>query len=481
MKKQLERTLGFPQAFATATGLVVAGTTMVTLGYSMGLVGPAFAISAFIALIVSILVSFSYAELSSIIPGSGMIGDYTAVAMGRFMAIVSVLGGYIVLVAAAGAMESITAGVAVETLNSSIDSTYFALGLLVIFLVINLAGVGIFGSIQIFVAGSMMVGTVIMGAMGLFEIGTAIPTETPVFNPGGWDVVFSSLALGIWLFVGIEYVAPMAEEVKNPEKTIPKAMISGLLVIFVVDMVFGLAIVRYVPLDVLKGSVSPQVDGAEAMFGQTGVAAMVIITVLASASSINSHLAAVPRMLYGLSRQGLLPKFFSYVHPRFKTPWVSIFAVFLLLCIPLMLAINIDLFATLILASCVTWLLSYVIAQVNVIILRRRYPEIKRPFKTPFYPIPQILGIAACVFMIVTIHPDPKIQTQIYMIAGGFMLAIVLYAFFWLRATNQSMFTPIPIGELNKLFHDTGDTGDTVDTVDTDGIVLNASTYAPPR
>lgn len=467
MKKQLERTLGFPHAFATATGLVVAGTTMVTLGYSMGLVGPAFAISAFIALMVSILVSFSYAELSSIIPGSGMIGDYTSVAMGRFMSIVSVLGGYIVLVSAAGAMESITAGAAAATLSSSINPTFFAFGLLVIFLVINLAGVGIFGSIQIFVAGSMMIGTFIMGAMGLLEIGTENPTESPVFNPGGWGVVFSSLALGIWLFVGIEYVAPMAEEVKNPEKTISKAMISGLLVIFVIDMVFGLAIVRYVPLDVLQGSVSPQVDGAKAMFGQIGVAVMVIITVLASASSINSHLAAVPRMLYGLSRQGLLPKFFSYIHPRFRTPWVSIFAVFLLLCIPLLLAINIDLITTLILASCVTWLLSYVVAQVDVIILRRRYPEIKRPFKTPFYPIPQIIGIAACFFMIVTIHPDLKMQIQIYMISGGFMLAIALYAFFWLRATNQSMFTPLPIKELNKLAGDTDETA------------LNASTNSP--
>ncbi|MCT7653707.1 hypothetical protein MBH78_00575 [Oceanimonas sp. NS1] len=71
---------------------------MVTLGYSMGLVGPAFMVSAFIAMIVSILVSFSYSELSSFMPGAGMIGDYTMVAMGPFMAIVSVLGGYIVLV-----------------------------------------------------------------------------------------------------------------------------------------------------------------------------------------------------------------------------------------------------------------------------------------------------------------------------------------------------------------------------------------------
>ena len=450
MKNQLNRTLGFAQAFATATGLVVAGTTMVTLGYSMGLVGPAFIVSAIIALIVSILVSYSYAELSSIIPGAGMIGDYTAVAMGSFMSIVSVLGGYIVLVSAAGAMESITAGLAFEMLAPSVSATAFAAALLVIFLVINLLGVSTFGTMQVIVTSAMMIGTGILGFLGLFAIGTPSPSENPGFNPAGWGVVFSSLALGIWLFVGIEYVTPMAEEVKQPEKTIPRAMIWGLLVIFVVDMLFGQAIVRFVPLDVLENSTAPQVEGAKAMFGQPGVIAMVLITVLASASSINSHLAAVPRMLYSLAREGLLPKLFAYIHPRFRTPWASTFTVFVLLSIPLLLAISMDLIATLILASCVTWLMSYIIAQLDVIILRRRYPDLLRPFKTPFYPLPQVIGIAACLYMIITIHPDPTMKLQIYAIAGGFLLAIVTYAFLWLRRMQKPLFTPVPIAQLNN-------------------------------
>lgn len=451
MSNELVRTLGFWRAFSTCTGLVVAGTTMVTLGYSMGLVGPAFIVSAFIAMIVSILVSFSYSELSSFMPGAGMIGDYTMVAMGPFMAIVSVLGGYIVLVSAAGAMESITAGLAMQNLFPEISATLVAIVLLILFLIVNLVGVGVFGSVQVFTTGSMIIGTSIMGLMGLMEWGTQSAPAAVAFNPKGWDVVMQSLALGIWLFVGIEYVAPMAEEVKQPEKTIPKAMLFGLLTIFVADMLFGQAIAFYVPLDMLESSTAPQVDGAGAMFGHTGKVIMVAITVLASASSINSHMAAVPRMLYGLAREGLLPKIFTYVHPRFRTPWTGIFAVFLLLCIPFLLSISMDLIATMILASCVTWLLSYIIAQVNVMILRRRYPQVHRAFRTPFFPIPQLVGIAACLYMIVTIHPDSAMKMQIYAIAGGFMAVIVAYAVIWLKHKQVALFTPTPLEQLYTL------------------------------
>ncbi|QMV62242.1 APC family permease [Pseudomonas berkeleyensis] len=447
----LNRTLGFWRAFATCTGLVVAGTTMVSLGYSMGLVGPAFMVSALIAMFVSILVSFSYAELSSFMPGAGMIGDYTLIAMGPFMAIVSVLGGYIVLVSAAGAMESITAGLAVQSLFPSISATIVAITMLVLFLVVNLVGVGVFGSVQVLITGSMIIGTSIMGLLGLLSIGTVGEIQSVPFNPKGWEVVFQSLALGIWLFVGIEYVAPMAEEVVEPEKTIPKAMIFGLLTIFVADMLFGQAIAHYVPLNILESSTAPQVEGARAMFGHIGAVFIVLITVLASASSVSSHLAAVPRMLYGLAREGLLPKAFTYVHPQFRTPWVGIIAVFALLCIPFLLSIDMDLIATLILASCVTWLLSYVIAQINVIILRRRYPNIKRPFRTPLFPIPQLIGIAACLYMILTIHPETEMKLRIYAISGGFMLLIVTYAICWLRYKRIPLFRPVPLEQLYGL------------------------------
>ncbi len=147
---KLVRTLGFWESFATAVGLVVAGTTMVSLGYGFGLGGPAFFIAAFAALIISIFVAFSYAELANMMPGAGMIGDYTAPALGRLAAIFGVLGGYIVLVSAAGAMESVVAGMSMNSLWDVIPEKPFALFLLIFFLAVNLIGVKLFGKIQFF-------------------------------------------------------------------------------------------------------------------------------------------------------------------------------------------------------------------------------------------------------------------------------------------------------------------------------------------
>lgn len=445
MTEKLKRTMGFWQTYATSTGLVVAGTTMVSLGYSMGLAGPAFMVSAFVAMIVSILVSFSYSELSSILPGAGMIGDYTLVGMGRFMAIVAVLGGYIVLVSSAGAMESITASMAAQMLFPQINVTLVAFSMLLLFLIVNLIGVDIFGNVQVFLTSSMMITTAVIGALGLMDIGTVNPPNPVGFAVQGWSTVFQSLALGIWLFIGIEYACPMAEEVENPTKNIPRAMIFGLITIFIADMLFGQALTRYVPLDKLVSSATPQVDGAVAMFGKPGMVILVLITILASASSINSHIAAIPRMLYGLAREGMLPKIFAYIHPRFRTPWTGIFSVFILLCLPLLLNASMDMIATLILSACVTWLISYILAQVNVILIRKRYPKIERPFKTPLYPLPQIIGLIATIYMIVTIHPDPAMKLKIYGISGGALAAIILYALIWLNFKKLPMFTPVPL------------------------------------
>ncbi|UOQ46628.1 APC family permease [Gracilibacillus caseinilyticus] len=460
MMVELKRKLGFWQAYATATGLVVAGSTMVTLGNSMGMVGPAFIVSTFLAMVISIIIALSYAELASILPGAGMIGDYTSVAMGKFMSIIAVLSGYFVLVATVGAAETLTASFATQTLWPEINTTLVAIILLTFFLIANLLGVEVFGSIQVVLTLGIMIILSVLGLFGIFDVFTATEPIETTFNPAGWNTVFQSLALGIWLFIGIEFVVPMVEEVKNPNKNIPRAMIYGLLSIFVADMLFGQAIIHYIDPSVLASSGTPQIDGARAMLGGVGGTLMIIVTIFAAASSINSNFAAVPRLFYGLARDGLLPKIFAYLHPKYRTPWVSIIAVYALFSLPLfIITVGESTLNILILSACTTWLISYIIAQLDVIILRNKYKDLKRPFRTPFYPYTQIIGILACLYMIVTIHPDPIIKTQIYTIAGAFIIGICAYAFLWLKYKKQPLFKPVPI-EAQRHANDTESSSD---------------------
>lgn len=448
---ELERTLGFWQTFATGVGLVVASSTLVTLGNGFGLVGPAFVIPATVALVISILIALSYAELANMIPGAGMVGDYTAPALGRLAAIFAVLGGYIVLAFAAGAAESLVAGISINGLVPAVPPVLVAASIVGLFFIVNMLGVELFGKTQVLLTSVLMVSIAVLGIIGLLGVGGENPVSGLTFNPAGWGEVSQMLVLGIWLYIGIEFVCPMSEEIRNPERNIAWAMILGLVAIFVADMLFGVAMVRFTDAEALATSATPQIVGAESIAGQVGLVWVSAMTLLAAASSIDTLIAATPRMLYGLAREGMLPKVFAYVNPRFRTPWVSICAVTLLVALPLAFAINIDTIITLILIAAVTWLVSYIIAQVDVIVLRRKYPEARRPFKTPLYPVPQVLGIAACVYMIFNVHPDPATRNTIWFFAGLSALIIVAYAVVWLKFFKKlPLFRPVPLDEEMK-------------------------------
>ena len=439
----LKRALGFWQSFGVAVGLVVAGTTMVSLAFTFGATGPAFIITAAIAGAACIMIAMSYAELAAAIPGAGMIVDYTLPAMGRSMAIFGMLTGYIVLITAGGATECFVAGQCAEAVWG-INYKLFAGILLTFFLIINLLGVEFLGKSQVFLTFGMIGILVLFGIGGLTGIGTIAEPVPVEFAPFGWSAVAASMGGAIWLYIGIEYVCPMSEEIINPEKNVPRAMISGVVVIFIADMLFGEAILLYTPLETLTTSVVPQLAGAEAMYGGVGMIALAIATIFAGGSSADSHMAAVPRMIFGLARDGMLPRFFAYIHPRFRTPWASIFAVFACMSIPFFIGLDINSIMTLIYTACTAWLVSYIIVQVDLIILRKKYPKMHRPFRSPIYPVPQIIGIATSAYTIYIMGTEIILSTLPYII--GF----AAYSLLWVKfKMKEKCFEPVPFEKIS--------------------------------
>jgi len=438
----LKRALGFWQSFGVAVGLVVAATTMVSLTNYFGNVGPAFMIPAAVAGVAVIFIVMSYAELATAIPGAGMIADYTMPAMGRTMSIFGVLTGYIVLISAGGACESIISGMCAQYVWG-IPIKPFAFCMLLLFLIINFLGVEFLGKSQIILTVGMMAVLFILGLGGLLQLGT-VSEQIPVeFNPYGWSTVASAMLGGIWLYIGIEYVCPMTEEIIKPEKNIPRAMILGVIAIFVCDMLFGMAVVKYIPLQDIATSDIPQLIGAEKMYGTAGVMLLAIATIFAGASSADSHMAAVPRMLYGLARDGMLPRFIAYLHPKFRTPWIAILIAFACLSTPLFVNVDISVIMSYVSIACVAWLVSYIMVQVDLIIIRKKYPKLHRPFKSPMYPLPQIIGIATCVYTIVT--SGSAAMTG----AGYFMIAFMIYSILWVKfKMKKKCFEPVTFDEM---------------------------------
>jgi amino acid transporter len=350
---KLRRTLGFWQSLGAAVGLVVAGSTMVSLGNGFGLGGQAFILAALISMIMYAFVIFSFAELANMLPGAGMIGDYTAPALGRLLAIVSVLGGYLVLVSMAGGAEAIIAGATIQGVWEWMPPKAWAIGLTAIFCIVNLLGVKFFGRVQLAMTLVMMSTLAILGILGLVNAFGSARVDSVDFNPGGWGQLPSLLAIGLWLYVGIEYVCPLSEEIKNPGKNIPRAMLWGIVIVFVCDCLFGLAGLNFFHADKLAGSAIPHLVMAEGIAGKGGLYVITLATVFASASSLDSHMAGVPRMLYGLAREGMLPRFFAWLHPRFRTPWSAILLCAAIIMLPLIMPIEIGTIITVLLVACV--------------------------------------------------------------------------------------------------------------------------------
>ncbi|WP_309131168.1 APC family permease [Brevibacterium sp.] len=441
---KLKRSLGFGAAYAASTGLVVSGTAMVSLGNGFGIGGLAFAIPAFAGLIIITMVAISYGELASMLPGGGMVGEYTLPALGRLMAIIAVLGGYLVLVSADGGTQLLVAGESFESLTG-FPAAAFSFGLLIILLVLNISGVDIFARVQIPVVFGMMGILAIMGVAGVLGLSNQPTVDNPVLNTD-WGTLASMGAVAIWLYIGMEFVAPLAEEVQRPWKNIPLAMVVGVATIFVVDVLFGWGATHYANLGEMAESSIPHVVGATAIFGAAGGFIMTVVTILASFSTGNSYLAAIPRMLYGLANEGLLPKWLAKVSRRSRVPWTGMLVTAGCMASVLVYSTmsdgGIDLILQLVSIACTTWLLSYIIAQVDVIVLRRRYPNASRPFKTPFYPLPQVIGILSCTYLIVFIVPELEARLVVWGTAAVIIAAIALFGVVWLKLNRLPLFTP---------------------------------------
>lgn len=447
---ELKRSMGLYAAIASAAGLVVAAGTLVSLGQGMGIAGPGFIIPMIIALVLNLFVAFSFAELSSILPRAGGINHFTLPALGPFMAMVAVISGYVIVTIFAGSAEAAVAGLVFsDVFVPWFNPTLFSILLVVVLAIVNILGVDLFAKVQMVLVTVMIGSMMILGIIGLTGTGTGTPLTTSIpFNPMGMGVL-SLTALGFWLFVGIELVTPMAEEIKNPRKNIPIAMISALLIILVSDLLYGFTSLKYVPMDVLAGSVAPHVEAANAMMGRTGQIWIAIVSITATATTINTLIAAVPRMLYGMSFEGQFPKVFGQL-TRWKTPGVAIGFMSSLFVICLLSGIaSIDTIIVYIMAGAICWFITYIIAHLDVLILRRKYPHANRKFKSPFGPWPQIIGIISMIYMMFNIFPDPVMKTQIYKICIVFISGTVLYSALWVKfVMKRGLFETITLKDL---------------------------------
>ena len=442
---KLKRVLGFGATYGAAMGLVVSGTAMFSVTQVAGQASHAVWITGLIGLIPIICAAMAFSELSAMLPGGGMISDYTSPALGRFWGTLAVLGTYVLLAAADGSTQMAMSGYSLQDVTG-IPAIITSLVFLVLCLFINLFDVGVYGKFAGALPIGMMIAYMVLAICGALGVGESMGIATPVgstFLPStGWAGVFGAVGSSIWWYIGFENCCPMAEETKEPYKVIPKALFAALITIYLIDIVFSYAALKYTDINVLLTSGVSHIDGSRAMMGTIGAVVMSTITILASFTTANSQLAALPRMFYGLARQGQLPKAFGYVHPKYRVPIYGTITCFLLMfvctiyiCAQGGTAEIMNMFINIV---CVAWLGCYILAMVDVLVLRKRYPDFPRLFKVPAPKVTFTIGIIGSIYAIYTI-------SDYILFTLAWLAVVVIFIIVWNKAHKK------PINEVTKL------------------------------
>lgn len=447
---RLSQRLGLVALLSVSVGLVISQGVMVLMLQGVGIAGPAFLIPLSMAFLLALTYAFSFAELSLMIPRAGSLSSYTEVALGHFAAIVSTFSGYVVVAMFALSAELLLLDQIVSQVYPGLfPNMSVAIAVLALFTLLNLLNIDIFARLQTALASVMMIVLVALGLCAISGSGSepAISASLPeTWNPMGAGVL-TLVALAIWGFVGAEFVCPLVEESKQPERNIPWAMILGISIIFVTIALYAIGALYYVPQEELATATLPHYLYATAMFGDAGKHVLVIAATMATCSTLNTSLAAIPRMLYGMANNGQAFPQFKYLSQRFNTPWVAVLFVAAITGMPILLMGNDPgVVGMLLLAAAIAWLLAYIVCHLDVIALRRRYPDMKRPFRTPFYPVPQLLGIAGMLVSIYYASPTPEMTEMIFTSAGVVLGLVSLIAVVWIKLVmRKPLFTPEPL------------------------------------
>ena len=441
--------IGLLSMISICVGLVVAQGAMISGLQGIGIGGSAFIAAMVTGLIIAHFNAMSFSELSLMFPEEGTLATYTQKAIGHFPAIISVYAGYILVGILGMTVELFLVDAILEAVFPDVmPPKFFALLILLLLCITNLCGANIFAKVQNLIVIVMVAAILFIGTIALFDLAPIPEITGPQVSFGMEGVTngsfISLIALSMWLFVGAEFICPMINEVKNPTKNIPASMHIAVTFIFVMYVIFIVGATHFLSAETLATSDVPYIDYAIAVFGPTGMMVAAVMALAATFSSANTILAALPRMLYGMAEQNQSFPILKNVN-LFGAPWVAILLMAVLIMIPF-LALSIDYVIVLLIAATLSYLLAYIIAHIDVIVLRRRAPNRARPYKTPFYPVPQILGIIAMIYVIINSSPTPEMASQIFTVFGGILVVIGVIAALWVKLRmKKGLFEPDPI------------------------------------
>jgi amino acid transporter len=421
--------LGLGALFSVSIGVIVAQIGMISLTQGIGIGGWGFVAALIIAFAIAVANAMAYAEMALMMPSAGSLSSYAEAAIGNFPAILLVFAGYVVPAMFGLPAELILADqILTHTVPISLPAHTWPIAIIAVFAVLNILGTDVFARVQTALSFIVLTFLALTGLVALSG-----HAHAPL--AGGASTALASMSQDTVILV---------PEARNANRDLPRAMIGGLIVIFVAQLLFAVGSVFVIPRAQLVASATPHLDYAIATFGPSARIWFAALALVASASLINTVVAAVPRMLAGMAENGQVISLLRRTHPRFGTPMVAILFV---ACLPVIGLVwsggDVNAILPLMIASSVSWLFAYIMAQVSLMVLRRRHPELNRPFRVPGYPLVPLLAIAGMVYVVINSSPTPQMQPQIVKYTGIVLGIFAVLSFLWVKLVmKRGLFEP---------------------------------------
>ncbi|MEM4308306.1 MAG: amino acid permease [Thermoplasmata archaeon] len=408
-KLSFRRDLGLLEATMIGVGAMTGASIFILAGTAIELAGPAAIIVIFLNALVTLLTALGYAEMGASYPEAG--GGYLWIKKSLPKPFDFVSGwiswfGHTIACAFYTVVFAMGIDWLITIYGVGIDFPFFKqlliLVVLTVFTTINILGSKTTGRTETIITLSqisIIIFFVVAGVFALFRNPDAWSHFTP-FLP---DVNGIFVAMGVLFiaFEGYEIIAQSAEEVKNPEKNIPRAILLsvGIVMLLYVGLLFALLAISPVNEIAAMGEFAV-IGGFSQVLPKYGAGIMIIGLLIGTTATLNATIYSSARVSFAMGRDGTFPKLFGKVHPKLRTPYIStLISACLIGFIAIVLPIR-DIVA----AADIMFLLLFILTNISWILLRYGEPNVKKPFRVPFFPLIPILAIISMFIIAVMIY-----------------------------------------------------------------------------
>ena len=400
--KQLQKNLGIAAALSTVVGMVIGGGVFFKPQAVYTLTGgaPGLGILAWIiAGIMTITAGLTAAEVSAAIPKTGGMMVYIEEIYGKKLGF---LTGWMQTVlffpATAAAIAVMFGQQAAILLNNPSLVMPMSIGVILLVGILNTFGSKTSGTIQTVSTVCKLIPLVLIIVFGFIKGSGDNPIMNPLVAEGirPMGIIGQLLVAILFAYDGWINVGALAGEMKNPGKDLPKAIIGGLSIVMAINVVINLAYLWVLPASELAQYASPASIVAEKIFGPVGGKLINVGILVSVFGCLNGYLLTGPRIPYTLANQKVLPAMFGKLNkhgvPANATLFMAVLSVIYALSGQFNLLSDLSMFAI--------WAF-YTLTFIGVIKLRKTQPDLKRPYKVPFYPVIPIISICSGLFVVI--------------------------------------------------------------------------------